>query len=180
MTTVELLRHAKAGSRKDWHEGPDAQRPLTEEGWAQARVLADELLALGEPDLLLSSPLTRCWQTMEPLARRIQRPIVGADPLAESPGVPVVDAGSLWVGAAWLGGRAVGLIDELVAGRPGQRLVLCSHGDIIPATLSVLAGRDGLDLDDVHLKKGGRATLAFAQGRCAAVTLHPAPSVRVG
>ncbi len=178
MTIVELLRHAKAGSRKDWSEGPDAQRPLTEEGWAQARALADELLAIDEPSVLLSSPLTRCWQTLEPLARRTHRGIVGADALAESPGVPVVDAGSLWVGAAWLGGRALGLIEELVASHPGERLVLCSHGDVIPATLSVLSGRDGLGMGEVHLKKGGRATLAFEDRRCTSVTFHPAPSVR--
>jgi broad specificity phosphatase PhoE len=86
--------------------------------------------------------------------------------LGEAPGLPVHDRGDPWVGAAWLGGRAAALVDRLVRAHPEGRLVVCSHGDVIPALLAVLAGRDGLALDDVHLHKGARVTLRFDGARC--------------
>jgi 8-oxo-dGTP diphosphatase len=176
VTTVELVRHARAGTRDERSQGRDWQRPLSAEGWVQARSLAEELAA-GEPIVALhTSPLARCRQTLEPLAADLGLPLVDEEALAEAPGVPVVDAGSLWVASAWLGGRAVAFLDRLVAEHPHGRVVCCSHGDVLPALLALLAARDGLPITDVHLKKGARATLRFVGGRCAGVDWTAPPA----
>lgn len=176
LTVVELVRHAKAGVRDGWHGGPDRQRPLSEEGRVQARKLVDELIADGPLAGLYSSPMARCVQTLEPLADKVGLDVVEVVELAEAEGVPVVDAGSVWVGSAWLGGRALQLIGRLLDEHAGGRVVCCSHGDVIPAVLAVLAGRDGLPLRDVHLKKGGRMRLRFDGRRCVEAVPHPPPS----
>lgn len=179
MAVVELVRHAQAGARSDWHRGPDHERPLSARGREQAQQLTEELL-VGDPIAALhTSPLVRCRQTLEPLARATGLPLVEEEALAEASGVPVVDAGSLWVASAWLAGRAVALIDRLVAAHPHGRIVCCSHGDVVPALLALLTGREGLAVTDVHLPKGARATLTFADGRCvdlAGVAAPPAGS----
>lgn len=176
MTVVELVRHAKAGRRDEWGDAPDRQRPLSDKGRAQADRLAQQLLA-GEPIAALhTSPLVRCRQTLEPLAVALGLPLIDEEALAEAPGVPVVDAGSLWVASAWLGGQALALIDRLVAAHPGQRVVCCSHGDVLPSLLAVLAGRDQVAMHDTHLRKGARARATFEQGRCVAVEWVDAPS----
>lgn len=180
MTTVELVRHAKAGSRDQWTQGPDRDRPLSASGREQADWLTTELSA-GQPvAALYTSPLVRCRQTLEPLAAALGLPLVDADALAEAAGVPVVDAGSLWVGSAWLAGRALGLLDHAVAEHAGARVVCCSHGDVLPSLLALLAGRDGLALTDTHLKKAGRATLTFDGAACVDVALVDAPRPRPG
>lgn len=179
MTIVELVRHAKAGSRDGWTRGPDRERPLSATGREQARHLVDDLAAGQRIVGLYTSPLARCRQTLEPLADVTDLPLIDREPLAETPGVPVVDAGSLWVGSAWLAGRAAGLLDHLVAQHRGGRIVCCSHGDVLSALLAMLAGRDGVDLVDTHLKKGARATLRFDGSRCAGVTVGEPPRAHV-
>lgn len=113
---------------------------------------------------------------MVPLADAVGLEIHEADALNEAHGVPVLDGGDAWVSAAWLGGRALGTMDELVAAHTGQRLVLCSHGDVIPSVLASLAGRDGVDLADVKCAKGGRFSLTFLGGRCVDAVPHGPPS----
>lgn len=180
MAVVELVRHAKAVARSDWHGGPDHERPLSARGREQAQQLTEELLA-GDPIAALhTSPLVRCRQTLEPLARATGLPLVEEEGLAEASGVPVVDAGSLWVASAWLAGRAAALIDRLVAAHPHGRVVCCSHGDVIPALLALLTGREGLAVTDVHLPKGARATLTFAGGRCVDLAWVGAPPAGSG
>jgi len=61
-----LVRHAKAGHRKDW-DGDDRARPLSRAGITQARKLVP-VLSPSAPTRLLSSPYTRCVQSLEPLA----------------------------------------------------------------------------------------------------------------
>lgn len=182
MTVVELVRHAKAGTRGEWDAGPDRERPLSPVGHEQARALADEL-SVGAPITALhTSPLVRCRQTLEPLAHALDLALLEEEALAEASRVPVVDAGSLWVASAWLAGAAAALLDRLVAAHPGGRIVCCSHGDVLPALLALLAGREGLDVADTHLPKGARATLTFAGGRCvdlARVDAPPIPSGRL-
>jgi 8-oxo-dGTP diphosphatase len=174
-TIIELLRHAKAGRRDEWGDACDRERPLSDEGRAQADRLTSELAAGGPIAALYTSPLLRCRQTLEPLAETLGLPLVQREAFAEAPGVPVVDAGSLWVASAWLGGRAVALLDELVATHPGQRVVCCSHGDVLPSLLALLAGRDGVAVTDTHLRKGARAGALFERGRCVDVECLEAP-----
>jgi len=66
-------------------------------------------------------------------------------------------------------------VDSVVSQFPEGRLVVCSHGDVIPALLAVLAGRDRVGIEHIRLRKGAWVTLDFDRGRCVTATPHPAP-----
>ena len=128
---VTVVRHAKAGDRATWHED-DRLRPLTRKGKAQAEALVG--LLAGEPvDRVLSSPSVRCVQTVRPLALERSVPIEEHDALAE--GASVRDALALVRGS-------------------GGALVVCSHGDVIPALVMALADR-GVEVRDPPAWKKG-------------------------
>jgi 8-oxo-dGTP diphosphatase len=117
---ILLVRHAKAGDRGKW-DGPDADRPLTKKGWAQASALAAVLPELnGGVSTVLSSPFVRCLQTVEPLAGAIGAEVIEDDRLAE--GARFEDA--------------LELLDDLPDGA-----VVCSHGDVIPDVVHALVRR---------------------------------------
>jgi broad specificity phosphatase PhoE len=175
MTTIELVRHAKALARDRWWGKPDRDRPLTDEGHDQSRAIARQLRDGGTPAALYCSPFARCRQTLEPLAAITGMDVVDEEVLGEAGTLPVLDGGDAWVASAWLGGRAVALVNRIVRDHPGQRVVACSHGDIIPALMAVLAGRDQLELTDVRLKKGARFTLTFDGTRCTGAQAIPPP-----
>lgn len=165
-TTIELLRHAAATARDGWWGRPDRDRPLTEIGHDQSRALRRQLVD-GQPITgLYSSPFVRCVQTLEPLAGGLSLPIHDEEGLAEAMTLPVLDGGDAWVASAWLAGRALSLLNRIVREHEGERVVACSHGDVIPAVMAALAGRDGLGLTDVRCKKGARFTLVFDGIRC--------------
>lgn len=111
-----LVRHAHAGERSAW-DGDDQVRPLSDRGQIQAAALA-AALAPFEPKRILSSPATRCIQTIEPLASALTRTVEVEDRLQE----------------ATSRATAVTLLDDL----RGVDAVLCSHGDIIPDLLDHL------------------------------------------
>lgn len=160
--------------RKQWSGQPDRSRPLSEEGWRQAKALAEVLAGDARLDAIFASPFTRCRQTVETLADQAGLEVVTDERIAESAGVPVTDGGDAWVSAAWLAGRALSLIDEVLARHPGGRVVVCTHGDVVPALLALLDGRDGLGLQDVRVRKAARVALDFAQGRCVRARQVPA------
>lgn len=120
--TILFVRHAHAGERP-WAER-DHARPLTDLGVAEAAALV-ALHAGRSIDRVLLSPYLRCVQTAEPLARNRGLELERSEVLAEG-----VDRHALEE-----------LLDELV----GQNVVLCSHGDILDATLRLLVQR-GADL----------------------------------
>ena len=122
MAKVYLVRHAKAGERRLW-EGDDIDRPLSTKGRKQSQLLAKRLAAL-DVSTLHSSPYVRCTQTLEPLGDRLRRSIAIDPRLSEEmPFEPVLE-----------------MLAEVPAGA-----VLCSHGDVIPATIGALERR-GVDL----------------------------------
>jgi 8-oxo-(d)GTP phosphatase len=118
MSTVHLIRHAKAKSRLAWEE-PDELRPLTKRGRREAAAIAARL---GEEPLarLVSSPSARCVQTLEPLAVALDLPIETTDVLAE--------------GAD--GDRAVELMLSLAGDGP---IACCTHGDVLFDVVDVIA-----------------------------------------
>lgn len=65
-SSIILLRHAKAKSREKW-KGTEEDRPLTRMGGRQALDVPPLLSAFGA-DHLLSSPWSRCQQTVLPYA----------------------------------------------------------------------------------------------------------------
>jgi 8-oxo-dGTP diphosphatase len=116
--TIYLVRHAKAGERRLW-TGDDVDRPLSKRGWRQSESVGARLAKKGAT-ALYSSGYIRCVQTLEPLGKLIGAEINIEPRLFEDePFEPVLD-----------------LLGEVENGA-----VLCSHGDIIPATIQALHRR---------------------------------------
>ena len=178
VTFVELLRHGHAGKRDEWG-GADHLRPLDETGRRQADLLASDFD--GDPPIaaIYSSSFRRCVMTVEPLAERLGLSVGTDVALEELDTVPITEGGSAWVSAAWLGGRALGLVDRCVTDHPGTRIVLCSHGDVVPALLATVAGRDRLAINNVRCPKGGRYRLRFSGSRCVEARAVPPPRIDV-
>src|SRR5262245_55527549 len=108
--TVALVRHAKAGDRSLWTE-PDELRPLTSAGRAQATGIAKRL-ADAPIAKLLSSPLMRCVETVQPLAELRDLAVETDDRLAEG------------------ADPAAALAALATASRHGP-IVACTHGDVM-------------------------------------------------
>ena len=67
-----IIRHAWAGHFGDPAWPDDSQRPLSEEGRRRFARLVDELADRSlKPDLIATSPMTRCVETAEVLAERV-------------------------------------------------------------------------------------------------------------
>src|SRR5829696_3443290 len=73
MSTLYLIRHAHARDRSAW-DGDDQERPLSEKGLRQAKNLRKVLVDVGV-GRLISSPATRCVQTLEPVAKDLGLPV---------------------------------------------------------------------------------------------------------
>lgn len=121
---LHLVRHAHAGQRLPG--GRDRYRPLSPQGRERADALV-ELFAGVTIDRLLSSPATRCQQTLGSLSR--------------ATGLEVEEFPALWEGSDTL----TTMTDLECAAdqgvQPGHALVACSHGDIIPALIDQLGLR---------------------------------------
>lgn len=142
--SVLLVRHAKAGKRKDW-QGADDVRPLTESGMRQAEALRT-LLPLFGVDRVHSAPPLRCEQTVRGLADDLgwtvsSEPLLGEEDYWEDPSA----------GLARI---------RQIAGNGGIPAV-SSQGGVIPDLVSTLAEEAGLGLDDVPSKKGSVWVLSF-------------------
>jgi broad specificity phosphatase PhoE len=151
---VYLVRHAKAGSRNGWTEA-DELRPLSRKGRRQAEGLVRVLngATIGR---IASSPSVRCVQTVRPLALDRQLPLELSDDLGE--GAPIEHAMALL---------------EANGDTPA---VFCSHGDVIPALVLVLA-EGGMAIDgEREWKKGSIWILERRDGRFVRGTyLEPPP-----
>jgi 8-oxo-dGTP diphosphatase len=110
MSSVHLVRHAKAKSRLEWTE-PDDLRPLTKRGRREAQALAERLR--DEPFArLVSSPYLRCVQTLEPLAVAIDLPIETTELLAE-------------------GSDPARVVELLLTLAQDEPIACCTHGDVV-------------------------------------------------
>jgi phosphohistidine phosphatase SixA len=111
-----VVRHADAGLRNSW-DGPDLMRPLTPLGYRQADGLVVRLedFPLGR---ILSSPSTRCLQSVQPLAQDRRLPI-------DSVGALGVAAGPAGILALW--------------NRFPFDALMCTHGETIGRLFARLA-----------------------------------------
>jgi phosphohistidine phosphatase SixA len=109
---VYFVRHARAGHREDW-QGDDRLRPLDKRGRRQAEALVEQL-AGRDVGRIVSSPATRCVQTVEPLAAARGLPLEEDDALAEGAGADA--ALKLFRGS-------------------DEPLVVCVHGDLVEELL---------------------------------------------
>ncbi|MGI9611755.1 MAG: SixA phosphatase family protein [Acidimicrobiales bacterium] len=126
-----LIRHAHAGERLS--ENRDIYRPLSKRGHARAAELA-RLLRHEGIDCILSSPASRCVQTMRPLAAQLGLEIIEQPDLWERSPIPHVLA----------------LFDQH---RNHRAVAVCSHGDVIPDTLDAL-GATGTAITGRGCEKG--------------------------
>lgn len=144
--TLAIVRHAHAGSRAAW-QGDDRVRPLSERGHAQSRTIADRLAPLA-PSRLLTSPAVRCQQTLGPLGLDLGLDVEVDDRLFEGP-------------------DDLRLRDLLVEVADAD-VVVCTHGDVVPALLDLLID-DGMPAPvDLRWHKGSvwlveRAGAAWAE-----------------
>jgi 8-oxo-dGTP diphosphatase len=146
---LPLVRHGHAG-RRGAFDGPDADRPLDDRGRHEAQELA-VLLALSDPQRLVSATPLRCLRTLQPLAERLDLPIV-ADPAFDEPADGETVAERVAVAAA----RLTGLVG-------GDRTVVCSQGKLMPSLLASLAGTG--DPKDYRTAKGSGWLLCFSGDR---------------
>jgi phosphohistidine phosphatase SixA len=106
-----LVRHAHAGSKRRW-PGADEERPLSRRGQSQALEVARLLHEVGVTRLL-SSPTTRCRQSLVPASEALWVPIEPTDVLA-------VDA-------------PIELLGELLTSPEVDGAALCTHGETLRA-----------------------------------------------
>ena len=139
-TTVLLVRHAWAGRSEEW-DGDDDERPLDARGLEQAADLA-QVLAAYQPHRVLSAPLVRCVQTVQPLATALGLPVEQVPAAAEDAGTPAL----------------VQLLCELAGS--GVAAVVCSQGGAIPAAVARLGGPS-----DAEAPKGSLWALSFSGSR---------------
>lgn len=152
--TIRFLRHAAAGDRTKW-KGNDRKRPLSKKGSRQAKALAESLAGAGV-ERIVTSPYDRCVQTIKPLAKAVGAKIEKSDALAEGQDI---DA-------------AYDLVDSLV----GSNAVLCTHGDVIPATINRLMWA-GLTINSrFYCSKGSIWEIEVEGGRFTTGTYVPPPS----
>jgi broad specificity phosphatase PhoE len=147
-----VVRHAKAGSRRGF-DGDDELRPLSRNGRPQADGLV-ELLAHRDIGRVLSSPFTRCVQTVEPLAASL--------------GLEVEIDKKLGEGHDW--SHALAIVEQAP-----QPVVLCSHGDVIGDLMHHLAAR-GVALDDDRIEKGSTWVLQVEEGNIVKARYLPPPT----
>ena len=154
MTTLCLVRHAHS----DW--SLDNARPLSRRGRARAVVLAD-LLAQTPIAAIYSSPERRALETIELLARRVQREPVVLNDLRErelvvAPGVEFENV----VRAAWLApataasgcesndvaqARGLVAIRRIISEQSGLRVVVATHGNLLALILNSFKSTFGFD-----------------------------------
>jgi phosphohistidine phosphatase SixA/8-oxo-dGTP pyrophosphatase MutT (NUDIX family) len=142
-SVIVLVRHAKAGKRSEWRS-EDWLRPLDPAGLEQARRLA-AFLRYFAPQRVISAPLTRCVQTVEPLARSLCVD-VHIDPV--------------FADEAYLANPTATETALLSLAKPGKVTVVCSQGTTIPALIDTLA--PGSDASDT--RKGAAWVLSLVDG----------------
>ena len=159
-----IVRHALAEPRGSW-KGPDPRRPLTAPGRKRAKQLVG-LIDAYEPSRVLTSPSTRCVDTVQPYAEHRSLTLVSKKGLSEEGFEDTPDR---------VVKHLMGVIER---GRPAA---LCTHGPLLPTILRILRARAGSELD-----QGDRSLLTrlvkvpMDKGEVLALTMHGSgPDARV-
>ena len=176
MLTVELIAHMAAGDRTLW-QGNQDERPLSDLGWTQARLLCGELARL-PVDALFSSPALRCRQTLGPLAASTGLSIELLSSLRETDGFPPPTGWGAFLrpksafGGARTAGKAYNALATICARVPEGRVAVCSHGDIVPALVAFLGAAHDVAVPEPYPLRPMWYTLEF-HDEGVAVLLHP-------
>jgi len=148
-----LLRHAKATPRADW-QGEEAKRPLLPEGKKQAKKLV-RVLAAYSPKRLVTSPWTRCHQTVEPYAHATKKTLINRSQLTE-------------LSNALSPRKTKHAVEDLFDAT--RSALLCSHRPALPTITETLATRAVPEIrDDVlgatSLQPGEFVVLRLSLGK---------------
>jgi 8-oxo-dGTP diphosphatase len=123
---------------------------LTNEGVLQAELLVEEFGELAFTELY-SSPYSRCIETLEPLAERCGLEIKIDDRLSEATTYSAIDSFMLSL-------------------NPHGIIAACSHGNVVPAIVEKLVGRQVEYLPEPILSsKGSVWDIEVAQGSATSV-----------
>jgi 8-oxo-(d)GTP phosphatase len=145
LTTLLLVRHAKAGKRSEW-DGVDELRPLSHNGEKQVEPIRVLAKVYGV-DQVFSAPLLRCVRTVEPVATDLGIAVVEEELLSEKTYAGMAEA-------------TVQLVEEIL--EHGGVPIVCSQGGVIPDLVSRIAERSGLPpRRRVTAKKGSVWVLFF-------------------
>ena len=155
MTTVWLVRHAKAKNRLEW-DAPDELRPRTRRGRREADAIAARLAAEDPaPERLVSSPYLRCVQTLEPLAAALGLPLETSAALGE--------------------GAGTGAAELVLSLAEHASPACCTHGDVV-FEIADLVARSGIPLDGPRdVPVAAIWVLEVEDGRFAAARFVPQP-----
>jgi 8-oxo-dGTP diphosphatase len=136
-----LVRHAHAGVRSstDYH---DKYRQLSDRGRKAAELIAGSYADI-DVKAVVSSPSTRCVQTVEPLAAALKLEVIEDDRLWEDASID----------------EAI----EVVMEHRKRGAVLCSHGNMIPEMLHWLI-QEGMRTRGRGCAKGSVWTLVHKNG----------------
>ena len=121
-----ILRHAKATPRADWMNGQavdDGHRPLLPAGEIQAKQLI-RLLGAFSPKRVITSPWSRCLNTVAPYAKKRNLKIIERSQLSE-------------LGNKKGPKRTKNVINDIV--EDGRASVICSHRPALPTIFETLA-----------------------------------------
>jgi len=154
--TFVVLRHGVAQARSSWAD-EDRLRPLRAGGQRQAERLVP-VLAAYDVRRLVTSPATRCVETVEPYAAASGSKLQHEDVLSEE--------GHTDRAVRRLVRELVGELQSVPARAGG--LVLCTHRPVLPAIF------DAVGLEDPVLEKGEMAVLHLRRGQVRALERHQA------
>jgi|SRR4051794_6870532 8-oxo-dGTP pyrophosphatase MutT (NUDIX family) len=145
LSTLLLVRHAKAGSRSAW-DGPDVERPLSSNGRRQLPHITRMTTAYGVTRVH-SAPLVRCVDTVRQVADSLGVP-VALEPLLSEEGYAAKPSTDRLLAIAGADGTAV----------------VCSQGGVIPDLVSRVAVAGGVPVGEVVSKKASVWALFFVSG----------------
>ncbi|GAB1514723.1 NUDIX hydrolase [Actinophytocola sp. KF-1] len=152
LTTLLLVRHAKAGSRAQWDDA-DELRPLSHNGEKQVAPVRT-LAAVYGATRVYAAPLVRCVRTVAPIAADLGVPVAEEELMAERKYEGMAEAAQR---------RLVEIAGE------GGVPVVCSQGGVIPDLISRVAAESGATLPKrVESKKGSVWALFFAKSHLVA------------
>lgn len=120
-----VLRHAKATPRADWMNGEavdDGNRPLLPEGYSQAKQLV-KLLGAFAPKRVITSPWSRCLNTVAPYAKKRNLKIIERSQLSE-------------LGNKKGPKRTKNVINDII--EDGRASVICSHRPALPTIFETI------------------------------------------
>lgn len=168
LSTVVLVRHARAGQRESF-TGADSRRPLDGKGTRQAKALAG-LLRPFAPIEVRSAPLVRCLDTVAPLAAACGLPVEPDEAFAED---------AYRDDPARARRRLVDLAVERASkqGVPPGAVVVSSQGGVIPGTVKSLAARGDLPVPKASTPKAAGWVLSFDGKHLVQADPFPAPEL---